>query len=319
MPTFHADQEAQMSMPTNPPPSFGSAEELMAMAHAMEKEAARRYRDLAIGMRVRHWEELAQLFDFLESLEEKHAVQLERRAPGSCDAVVTAERVAWDLPENFDEEAGTSFLLTPYRALALAVRNEERAFVFYCHVAAEAPDYPIRHIAEGLAKDELTHAWLLRRERRRAFRAEADKHRATANLLPGSIEEFFGLAAQTDWQAAHYHHSLAGSLQAADRLKEAFERVAEDEADCARESAQRGGLALSEPGPKGAPTFAGGMRLLEEAFERYSDIADRSKQEDVLQAAQQLAARAVQRLAYVGGTESNRLLDRPVPARERRP
>jgi rubrerythrin len=304
-------------MLTNPPPSFGSAEELMAMAHAMEKEAARRYRDLAVGMRVRHWEELAQLFEFLRSLEEKHATQLEHRVAARKETAST-EDFGWELPENFDEEAGTSFVLTPYRALALAVRNEERAFAFYCHVAAAAPDDRVREIAEGLAKDELTHAWLLRRERRRAFRAEADE-RSRTSALPDSLEEFFGIAAQTDWHAAQYHHSLAGNLQVPDRLKEAFDRVAEDEADSARESAERGGLALPEPGAETAPTVVGGMRLLEEAFERYSDIADRSKQEDVMQAAQQLAARAVQRLAYVGGSKGNRLLDGPAPGRESRP
>jgi rubrerythrin len=301
-----------MAKSTNLQPSFGSTEELMAMAHAMEVEAARRYRQLAVGMRVRQQEELARLFEFLQSLEEKHAVQLAEKAPDTGVAIAT-QRISWDLPENFDEEAGTSFLLTPYRALALAVRNEERAFAFYCHVAAEAPDDRTRKFAESLAKDELTHAWLLRRERRRAFRAEAEEHRARAVSLPGSLEEFFDFAAKTDWYAAQYHHCLADSLQALDRLKEAFDRVAQDEADSARESAERGGLTLPQPEPEGVPTISGGMRLLEEAFERYSDIADRSKQEDVLQAAQELAARAVQRLAYVGGSEGNQLLDRQSP------
>lgn len=299
-----------------PQPSFGSAEELMAMAHAMELEAARRYRELAVSMRTRRSEELARLFDFLQSLEEKHASQLEQRSRGMTAAVST-ERVAWELPENFDEEAGTSYLLTPYRALALAVRNEERAFAFYCYVAAEAPDDDVREIAEALAKDELTHAWLLRRERRRAFRAQAAEDRAKSGALPETLEEFLGLVAQTDWHAAQYHHALADSLQALDRLKGIFAQVAEDEADCARESAQRGSLTLDLPEPEKAPTISGGMRLLEETFERYSDIAERSKREDVLKAAQHLAARAVRRLAYVGGSKGNRLLDRSAPAPER--
>jgi rubrerythrin len=289
----------------------------MAMAHAMEKEAARRYRELAVSMRVRRWEELARLFEFMQSLEEKHAAQLELTAPDT-GVTIAAERIGWDLPENFDDEAGSSFLLTPYRALALAVRNEERAFAFYCHVAAGAPDDRTRKIAEGLAKDELTHAWLLRRERRRAFRAEAGEQRPRSEALPETIEDFFGLAAETEWHAARYHHSLAGILQESDRLKAAFDRVADDEAGSAQESAQRIDLTLSELGTDSAPTVAGGMRLLEEAFERYSDIADRSKLEDVMQAAQRLAARAVQRLAYVGGSEGNRLLDREGPAGQSR-
>jgi rubrerythrin len=302
----------------SPRPFFGSTDQLMAMAHAMEKEAARRYRELAVGMRARQLEELAQLFEFLESLEEKHATQLKQQAAETDGSASAAKRISWDLPESFDEEAGSSLLLTPYRALATAVRNEERAFAFYCYVAAEAPDDRIRGIAEALAKDELTHAWLLRRERRRAFRAEGGGHGLRAAPLPDSIKEFFGLAAETDWLAAQYHRSLANTLEESDRLKAAFAVVAEDEATSAREAAGRIGLTLSDRGSENAPTIAGGMRLLEEAFERYSDIADRSKQEDIMQAAQHLAARAVHRLAYAGGSESNKLLDAQAPGIEPR-
>jgi rubrerythrin len=294
---------------TSSPPPFGSSDELMTMAHAMEKEAARRYRGLAVGMRARGSMELARLFEFLESLEEKHAVQLEQRTPPAPDPATATGRVSWDLPENFDEEAGGSLLLTPYRALAIAVRNEERAFAFYCHVAANAPDERLRGIAEALAKDELTHAWLLRRERRQAYRTEKGNHRLSRPALPDSLRELNLLAAETDWHAAHYHRALAGLLEGSDRLKTVFALVAEDEATTAREAAGRVGLTLPDQEPEAAPSIAGGLRLLEEAFERYSDIADHSKQEDVLQESQRLAALAVRRLAYAGGSEGNSLLN----------
>lgn len=49
-------------------------------------------------------------------------------------------------PETFDSDAAAeiknSKLLTPYRALATAVRNEERAFAFWSYLAAFADDPP---------------------------------------------------------------------------------------------------------------------------------------------------------------------------------
>ena len=50
------------------PPLLGSADELMAMSHALEKEAACRYRDLAARMRLRQEQKLAGLFEFLASI-----------------------------------------------------------------------------------------------------------------------------------------------------------------------------------------------------------------------------------------------------------
>ena len=63
-------------------------------------------------------------------------------------------------------------LLSAYRALSMAVRNEERAFAFWSYVAAHAGDADIRHAAETMAHEELGHVATLRRERRSAFHAE---------------------------------------------------------------------------------------------------------------------------------------------------
>src|SRR5690606_8369830 len=85
------------------PPPVASADELMAMAHAMEKEAARRYRELAARMRLRDDPDLARLFEFLASIEEKHAVHVAERAADRLGARIEPTRIAWEVPENFDE------------------------------------------------------------------------------------------------------------------------------------------------------------------------------------------------------------------------
>jgi rubrerythrin len=200
------------------------------------------------------------------------------------------------VPENFDEEEGSSHLLTPYRALAVAVRNEERAFAFFSYIAAAAPDEKSRKIAEELAKDELAHAWLLRRERRKAYRSEA-RDRPSAEI-PETVEALWGIALETEARAGAYHRALAeadGPRGAAD----AFADAADDELACAEDLARRLGRDDDERMVRRPVTTAGGLRLLEAAFERYADITERSKDEAVMHEAQHLATRAVERLSLV--------------------
>ena len=122
-------------------------------------------------MRLRQQDGLAQLFAFLSEIEEKHASKIENRAAHVLAHPLSRMPLGWEVPETFGEEEAASHLLTPYRALALAVRNEDRAFALYSYIAADAPDEATRKLAEELAKDELEHAHLLRRERT-AYRTE---------------------------------------------------------------------------------------------------------------------------------------------------
>ena len=85
----------------------------------------------------------------------------------------------WEAPETFDNETAaeikTSRLMTPYRALSMAVRNEERAFAFWSYVAGFAKDPEIKKAAEAMAREELGHVATLRKERRRAYHSEHDR------------------------------------------------------------------------------------------------------------------------------------------------
>lgn len=289
------------------PPRASSIEELMAMAKVMEKEAARRYRELAARMRLRGEDHLAELFAFLADIEEKHAGKIDDRASERSTKPLPDTPIGWQVPETFDEEEGASRLLTPYRALALAVRNEDRAFAFYTYIAADAPDNKTRKCAEDLAKDELEHAHLLRRERRIAFRRERSERREGAGQdVPQTLRELWMVSAEAESRAARYHHALASSLSATDAETAAlFARAAEDEDLCAREAASRGALERSVASQVVDPTLEDSLRLLEEGFERYSDIAERAKDEAVMLEAQGLAERAVKRLSLVCGSMSD--------------
>ncbi len=284
------------------PPAVSSASELLSMAEAMEKEAARRYRVLSARMRLRHEDRLARLFTFLSEIEEKHAGKIERDAEQVLHRPLPPVAPGWEIPETFSEEEAASHLLTPHRALALAVRNEDRAFAFYSYIAAEAPDELTRKLAEDLAKEELEHARLLRQERRAAYRTEKPRTKVGPGV-PGTLHDLWTLAAQAENRAAEYHRALAAALAPEDeRMAALFTQTANDEADCAREASARAGSIASDLRETKAPTVQDALGLLEESFERYLDVAERAKDEEVVREAQSLAERALERLSMVYGS-----------------
>ena len=159
-----------------------SIEEIMATAHALEDAAVQCYRKLAAAMRAVAHEDVAQVFDDLTAEEELHVLSVEKMTRTLLHGVPAAAAVRWVLPETFGaEEAGPPALLTPYKALSIAVRAEERAFAFWSYVAAGATVEPVRTLAETMARQELLHASKLRVARRRAYHAEVG-----GRPMPGS-------------------------------------------------------------------------------------------------------------------------------------
>jgi rubrerythrin len=250
-------------------------------------------------MRRRGEGELAQLFRFLADVEDKHSVQVAARAPVHPVAEPPPSMRDSGLPDDFDDEVATSATLTPYRALALAVRHEESSFAFYSYLAAEATSDSVRQLAEALAKDELDHAALLRIKRRRAYRTE----RATAprEAMPETVAELRALASRHALSDARLHRALAArlALEGQQVAAEAFSAAAGDED---AEAGAAFGVETSQEGAAGVPpTVTGGLRVLEEAFERYTAIVERASDEAVLGEAQHLSERALRRLALTRG------------------
>jgi len=298
---------------------IASPDELLAIAHAMELEAGRRYRELANHMRRQGQEQLVTLFDFLARIEDKHAEEIDVRARTVIGKAVDPAGVKWQLPENFDEDEARSHLLTPYRALAIAVRNEERAFAFFAYLAANTENDDVRRLAEQSAMDELDHAALLRRERRKAWRSQDKREtpgRPEAERV-ASLAELLVRAAMLERAAAAEHHALAETLalQGNRVLAELFEKASADERLAAEEAAARLGPAANfpkAPHPAGpARTVQDGLRILEDTFERYAYISERSADEGVLIEAQRLAERALRRLTYTKGSINNTLTAAP--------
>jgi len=275
-----------------------STDDLMAVAEALEHEAAARYRALSARMARQGDDELATQFEVLAGMEDRHASQIGDRSEVLFGHRPDLARVRWETPPGFDEDEARGAEISAYQALAFAVRNEERAFAFYSYLSAETEHDEIRALAEDLARDELQHAALLRQYRRRAFH---DKRPAPTET-PETVDELLSLARRWDAEAALAHGALARGLGALGENADAlvFSRLADEEARSAANTP-----AANVPMLRSA---ADGLRLLEECFDRYALIAEKADDEKLMAEAQRLAETIVARLALAGGIRSNALL-----------
>jgi rubrerythrin len=99
-------------------------EEILAIADSLERAAVSRYAKLGHCMRQVGHDDLAAIFEQLSAEERLHVEGVERLSQQLLHAHPPAEHGNWALPETFgSDEAGPVTLLTPYRALSIAVRN----------------------------------------------------------------------------------------------------------------------------------------------------------------------------------------------------
>jgi rubrerythrin len=186
--------------------------DLMSIALQAEREAIRRYSQLSARMREAGNESAAALFDRMVIEEQEHErLLLEWMTRESIDENPDIGPLSWSDPQvstTYDDEARNPHRSTPYKALAFAVHNEEIAFRFYTHVAAESDNEVVRKYAEILAREELGHAALLRAERRRAYHAERDTGSVEPVLDPRAVHNEADLLAA----AIHIDRSLTDTM-----------------------------------------------------------------------------------------------------------
>src|SRR5690349_19449054 len=173
-----------------------SSADLLGIALALEQEAVRRYQQLASLMEERGAVETAVTFRALIEEERGHVAAVSSVSAGLIGHVPDARPFVWRLPPeisaSWEELAGRSDL-TPYRALSLAVLNEERAFAFYSYIVSATTDSAVREQAQALAMEELNHAAKLRRQRRKAWRA----HHSESGLAVAHVEDLQDLKSLT--------------------------------------------------------------------------------------------------------------------------
>ena len=276
-------------------------DQLLAIAVGMEHEAAERYERLAEAVEHHHAPELAALFRQLARMERDHEAGIGRWARRDGLAPPQPLHFSWQFPETFGAEADgdAAHVLTPYRALSIAVRNEEQAFAFYAYLSAMAPDDDVRRHADALARAELNHVAQLRAMRRRAF--HADRQHPTA--VPRTPEQLRRGAARLEAEAARLTTLAADTAAQAGlspaaavlrRLAEEAQRTAERFGGASADTAHAAAAGLT---PFGALRLA--LRHAEEVLETYLAAADQATDSAVLDDAQALAETALARLTLI--------------------
>ena len=275
---------------SEPAGSLQSLDELFALANAMEQEAADRYTELADDMQRQNKLDLATVFAELAAAEREHVDSVARWSQSRLGKAPDPALVRWEAPETFDSETAaeikTSRLMTPYRALSMAVRNEERAFAFWSYVAGFAEDPEIKKAAEAMAREELGHVATLRKERRRAYHSEHDRMRAgqQGNVAPQSMPRCWNVVWQRIWP-------LWSVVSKANRpiVRASFFRRRRDM------SAQAAGI-----GRFPASLEQGDAETIAEALaDAYLEGAESSDDPGRLESLQALAERAIARLAWL--------------------
>ena len=279
---------------------------LLGLANAIEVEAVARYGQLAALMERKGEAETAAVFQEMREIEQRHVAWVAQRAAALDHTLPPASDFTWRLPPELGaswDDVQHSQLLTPYRAFAIAVTNEERAFALYSYLAAGTDDPIVAREAEALALEELTHATELRVRRRLAFRREPTDHSPAPAAEVETLTEFRALDEALARQAATSLHAIAASLAAAEDPESA--RLV---SLLAQRERREGGMATMPPDSAARRHPADQCaRLLEEALapletssEIYEMLVSRAQHEDLLHAAQSSLQRVVEGIATLG-------------------
>ena len=278
---------------TEPQGTVTSLEELFAIAAAMEHEAATRYVEIAARMRQEDNPALAEVFERLSADEQGHLDGVVHWSQATKGQDPDPARIRWQLPETFDDE-GVAItdpkLLSAYRALSMAVRNEERAFAFWSYVAAHAEIPEIREASETMAHEELGHVATLRRERRKAFHTERDQIGDGAPARHSRDEP-----AALERRLAELLDSLAAGASPQERSQ--LEELAREARGHARTLDETPGLPVAAGSRKAVPDDP--VALAELLTELYIEAGDAVGDEKALQQVQAMAGRAIARLAWL--------------------
>lgn len=276
---------------------------LLGLANAVEVEAVARYAQLAELMDQRGEPETAEVFRQMCAIEKQHVDMVAHRATSLGRQVPPPAGFSWRLPPELGaswNDVRHSSLLTPYRALAIAVTNEERAFALYSYIAAAADDAGLAQEAETLAREELTHAAELRVLRRRAY------HSAFPGERPAAVEtlaDFRSLDRRLARRAADALEAIAASLKKAGdgesaELVSALARR-EEAAAAATESAP-GDTGYRPKSTQPEALLQEALHPLETASEAYEHLVTQAPSDDLLRAAQAALHRVVEGISTLG-------------------
>jgi rubrerythrin len=128
------------------------------LAHAvqLERDAARRYEDLAASMSNDGNRELKVFFERMAGFSRKHLAEASARAGFRDMPNLRPEQYEW--PDGTAPEtagwAGVDALMSADEALELALASERRGHAYYAAIAVTSQDPEVRTLAGQFAEEE---------------------------------------------------------------------------------------------------------------------------------------------------------------------
>ena len=131
------------------------------LAHAveLEREAARRYEDLADSMRTDGNAEVEKFFRKMAVFSRKHLAQAVARGGFRQIPALTPAEYVWpdDIsPEQFDW-IGVDCMIDVNNALEIALDGERRGHALYSDIAVSTADPEVKMMAQEFAEEEAAH------------------------------------------------------------------------------------------------------------------------------------------------------------------
>ncbi|MGO1119960.1 ferritin-like domain-containing protein [Rhodovibrionaceae bacterium A322] len=282
--------------------------QLLAVAVRFERQAAEGYGLVAQNLSLLGEDDGAALFRDLAEEEKHHAAQVEAAFGAEGEQLLSAEQLA-ALPQDLlDGFARTEFelLISPYRALAAAVRREELAFSFYSQVSAFSDDPDVVQMAEKLAAEELEHASLFREARRRAFRLGRQEAQALHCPDPKDLPDRQTLSRALQPHEKQLHLFLEEELARQEGAQALEQTVALSE-KILKLLDRQPDVSDGTSGQSAAVETAGGqqhshgdlLRQAARAFDFYDRLFTRAATEDLMIFAQDLSQLALERVGLL--------------------
>jgi rubrerythrin len=149
-------------------PKVSNLNDLLAIAYRIEIDAVDRYKLLADQMETHNNPELVRVFRDLARAEGIHGEEI-RRLAGDFDVAAHAAEMAQFAQESPEEaDLGSAhYLMTPWHALQLSLKGEERALAYFTSIVETAKDPKVKAMAAELVEEEAEHVNLVHKLLRR--------------------------------------------------------------------------------------------------------------------------------------------------------
>lgn len=139
--------------------TMDAVQKFLAHAVQLEREAARRYEELAASMQTEGNRELRLFFGRMARFSRMHLAEAMKR--GAFRDVPDLAPSDYEWPDGTSPEVadweGVDALMDALGALKLALRSEQRGHAYYAAVAVTSGDPEVRLLAAEFAAEELDH------------------------------------------------------------------------------------------------------------------------------------------------------------------